>query len=70
MLNRLPPGVAHFTIISSLPTTSQDVATNFFLHPDSIGHNIAEEAVKWVLTLSSSSRTLSTYRELIPGTDI
>lgn len=45
-------GISQFTILSSKTTTAQDVATNFFLHPDSIGSNIAQESVKWVSTLT------------------
>lgn len=41
-------GIAHFTILSQDITTPQDVATNFFLHPDSVGESIAEETTRSV----------------------
>jgi hypothetical protein len=39
-------GIAHFSILSQRKVEARDVATNFFLHPDSIGSNIADETVK------------------------
>jgi amyloid beta precursor protein binding protein 1 len=39
-------GIAHFTILSAKNAQASDVATNFFLHPESLGEPIAVEAVK------------------------
>ncbi|EIW72572.1 hypothetical protein TREMEDRAFT_58742 [Tremella mesenterica DSM 1558] len=50
--NLVLPGISHFTILSSNVTTSQDVATNFFLHPTSIGRPIAFEAVRHLRELN------------------
>ncbi|RXK39228.1 amyloid beta protein binding protein 1 [Tremella mesenterica] len=50
--NLVLPGISHFTILSSNVTTSQDVATNFFLHPTSIGRPIASEAVRHLKELN------------------
>ncbi|KIR52891.1 amyloid beta protein binding protein 1 [Cryptococcus gattii Ru294] len=50
--NLVLPGISQFTILSSKTTTAQDVATNFFLHPDSIGSNIAQESVKYLKELN------------------
>ncbi|WWC86452.1 uncharacterized protein L201_001329 [Kwoniella dendrophila CBS 6074] len=46
------PGISQFTILSPDLTTSQDVATNFFLHPDSVGSPIAEQSVKYLKELN------------------
>ena len=46
IVDKLIAGIAHFTVLSPRSVEAQDVATNFFLHPDTIGRNIAEEAVK------------------------
>lgn len=47
-LGRVPltSGIAHFTILSAQSVTPEDVATNFFLHAESVGLSIAEEAVR------------------------
>ena len=45
-LNSSNVGISHFTILSPLNTTDQDVATNFFLHPSSVGKPLATEVVK------------------------
>nr|XP_019049437.1 amyloid beta protein binding protein 1 [Kwoniella bestiolae CBS 10118]OCF28367.1 amyloid beta protein binding protein 1 [Kwoniella bestiolae CBS 10118] len=50
--NLVLPGISHFTILSPHLTTSQDVATNFFLHPDSVGSPIAEQSVKYLKELN------------------
>ncbi|WRT64346.1 uncharacterized protein IL334_001278 [Kwoniella shivajii] len=50
--NLVLPGISQFTILSPNLTTSQDVATNFFLHPDSVGFPIAEESVKYLKELN------------------
>ncbi|WWD09605.1 hypothetical protein V865_007733 [Kwoniella europaea PYCC6329] len=50
--NLVLPGISHFTILSPDLTTSQDVATNFFLHPDSVGSPIAEQSVKYLKELN------------------
>ncbi|KIR38806.1 amyloid beta protein binding protein 1 [Cryptococcus deuterogattii 99/473] len=50
--NLVLPGISQFTILSSKTTTAQDVATNFFLHPDSIGSNIAQESAKYLKELN------------------
>ncbi|OWT36091.1 amyloid beta protein binding protein 1 [Cryptococcus neoformans] len=50
--NLVLPGISQFTILSSKTTTAQDVATNFFLHPDSIGLNIAQESAKYLKELN------------------
>nr|XP_018267361.1 amyloid beta protein binding protein 1 [Kwoniella dejecticola CBS 10117]OBR89519.1 amyloid beta protein binding protein 1 [Kwoniella dejecticola CBS 10117] len=50
--NLVLPGISHFTILSPDLTTAQDVATNFFLHPDSVGSPIAEESVKYLKELN------------------
>nr|XP_019015140.1 amyloid beta protein binding protein 1 [Kwoniella pini CBS 10737]OCF53921.1 amyloid beta protein binding protein 1 [Kwoniella pini CBS 10737] len=50
--NLVLPGISHFTILSPNLTTSQDVATNFFLHPDSVGLPIAEQSVKYLKELN------------------
>ncbi|ODN77962.1 hypothetical protein L202_05055 [Cryptococcus amylolentus CBS 6039] len=57
--NLVLPGISHFTILSPKTTTSQDVATNFFLHPDAIGSNIAQESVKYLKELNPSVEGLA-----------
>ncbi|WWD17675.1 hypothetical protein CI109_102116 [Kwoniella shandongensis] len=52
--NLVLPGISHFTILSPNITTSQDVATNFFLHPDSVSSSIADESVKYLKELNPS----------------
>ncbi|WVQ82675.1 hypothetical protein IAT38_004807 [Cryptococcus sp. DSM 104549] len=52
--NLVLPGIAHFTILSNKTTTPKDVATNFFLQPESAGVNIAEESVKFLKELNPS----------------
>ncbi len=37
-------GIAHYTILSPLITTPSDIATNFFLMPESLGRKAAKEA--------------------------
>ncbi|ORX37378.1 hypothetical protein BD324DRAFT_625903 [Kockovaella imperatae] len=50
--NLVLPGISHFTILTDAKTTAQDVATNFFLHPESLGQNVADEAVKYLKELN------------------
>ncbi|KAK4684019.1 NEDD8-activating enzyme E1 regulatory subunit, partial [Tremellales sp. Uapishka_1] len=57
--NLVLPGIAHFTILSPYLATSQDVATNFFLHPDSIGVTVAGEAVRFLKELNPSVEGLA-----------
>ncbi|KAK8866119.1 hypothetical protein IAR55_001270 [Kwoniella newhampshirensis] len=52
--NLVLPGISHFTILSPQLTSAQDVATNFFLHPDSVGSSIAKESVKYLKELNPS----------------
>ncbi|OCF37667.1 amyloid beta protein binding protein 1 [Kwoniella heveanensis BCC8398] len=52
--NLVLPGISHFTILSPSVTASQDVATNFFLHPDSVGLPIAEQSVRYLKELNPS----------------
>lgn len=41
--NIILPGVGRFTIVDDAAVTKQDLGRNFFVRPDSIGKNIAEE---------------------------
>ncbi|WVN89131.1 uncharacterized protein L203_104347 [Cryptococcus depauperatus CBS 7841] len=50
--NLVLPGISHFTILASQIVKAQDVATSFFLHPNSIGLNIAQESVKYLSELN------------------
>ncbi|WVQ97631.1 hypothetical protein IAU59_004745 [Kwoniella sp. CBS 9459] len=52
--NLVLPGISHFTILSPSITTPQDVATNFFLHPDSVGQPIAQQSVRYLKELNPS----------------
>ncbi|WVF70271.1 hypothetical protein IAT40_005060 [Kwoniella sp. CBS 6097] len=52
--NLVLPGISHFTILSPNFTTPQDVATNFFLHPDSVGQPIADQSVRYLKELNPS----------------
>ncbi|ORY29355.1 hypothetical protein BCR39DRAFT_532469 [Naematelia encephala] len=52
--NLVLPGIQQFTILSSAITQPKDVATNFFLHPDSVGQPIAQEAVRLLSELNPS----------------
>ncbi|WVR06064.1 hypothetical protein IAU60_003092 [Kwoniella sp. DSM 27419] len=52
--NLVLPGISHFTILSPKLTTPRDVATNFFLHPNSIGQAIAPETVRFLKELNPS----------------
>ncbi|KAK1925463.1 putative ubiquitin-activating enzyme subunit [Papiliotrema laurentii] len=52
--NLVLPGISHFTVLSGGITTPRDVATNFFLHPESVGQSIAESVVKYLKELNPS----------------
>ena len=56
-------GIASFTILSDQITSARDVATNFFLQPQSIGQSIASECTKYVARDRSRRLvdTLGTY---------
>lgn len=57
--NLVLPGISHFTVLSSRLTTAQDVATDFFLHPNSIGEPIATQTVRYLSELNPSVEGVS-----------
>ncbi|KAJ9110209.1 hypothetical protein QFC20_003061 [Naganishia adeliensis] len=52
--NLVLPGISHFTIISDATAQPRDIATNFFLVPDSMGESIAEETTRLLKELNPS----------------
>ena len=50
--NLVLPGISHFTVLSPQLTTTSDVATNFFLHPSSIGTSAAGAVVQYLQELN------------------
>ncbi|KAJ9128204.1 hypothetical protein QFC24_000496 [Naganishia onofrii] len=52
--NLVLPGISHFTVISDAIVQPRDIATNFFLVPDSMGLSTAEETTRHLKELNPS----------------
>ncbi|GHJ85507.1 hypothetical protein NliqN6_1909 [Naganishia liquefaciens] len=52
--NLVLPGISHFTVVSDAGAQPPDIATNFFLVPDSMGLPIAEETTRLLKELNPS----------------
>lgn len=57
--NLILPGVGHVTIIDSKTVDAEDLKTNFFLTPDSIGYPRHSEALKYLLELNPDVNGIS-----------